>query len=969
MNIKGEEMLKLSRVGLIWVMLFAMAVTAPAPASRAAPTATVINLGGQRIMRANPAVADFNGDGFKEIVVPTDDGRLFVVGWNGSAWVVLWSRSVVLDINAAGPPNPDGDTRITSAVAVADLDLDGKLEIVLPTGGLPEYHKNGGVLVYGYNGPWSFSIKGNWPQPRLDEVGAGPGFGSPDGKWDGIFSTAALGDIDGDGDLEIIWEGEDRRIHAYHHDGTVVNGWPLYRWPPYLDPLTRGGISSPAIGDLDGDGVHDVVVGGTSPKCIPTSIDGCGAPGVDYNVAPVWAIKGDSTLLPGWPKYVGQWVDSSPALGDLDGDGYLDVVVGTGRPGIAGTGGRNVFAWKRDGTLLPGWPRPTANNMMASPALADLDGGGLDVVIGCGADGVADCPVMYAWRGNGSNVAGFPMTPLNANYWDRQPTDGKYSPVVADLNGDGQLEILLVSHTSTGVSLITAGGGNSPDVSRAQPSADGALFTPPLVADIDNDGLLETIAAGSTNGTNGADGQAAIYIWQESGAAAPSRMPWPMFRHDNRRTGNYCYTDQPPAPPSSLTAAPAVNTWSNQTTVNISWSGAAGYNCARLRGYSLAWSQSPSTVPDTIVDTFGNTATSPALTQGAWYVHIRARDEWGNWSATAHFGPFLIDLTAPTTIAQAPALVAAGNVPVSWQGIDAGGSGVYSYTVQARIGTGPWNTWLASVPASTTSGNYPIGTASCGTTIAFRARARDAAGNLGPFSAPVTTTVGSAHVISGVVTNNVGQPVFNAQLSAPAACVAQASDPQGRIRAYYAGPATDSLSVSRAGFGALPTLYNRSTGNQDIIVLPPATNVISRSHFEVNGAWLFSGGAGYTAQAHSGVRGVAITGTGAIQQVLSAPVPAGGVLSLMARAQNAEPSDSVSIQLASNVQTITLTPTLGAAWQHVWADVGVLAGQSVTLTIEATDADNPGLMVLLDEVTLGPTAPGSYPSYLPIVQR
>ncbi len=44
-------------------------------------------------MRANPAAADYNGDGFKELVVPTDDGRLFVVGWNGGAWVVLWSRS------------------------------------------------------------------------------------------------------------------------------------------------------------------------------------------------------------------------------------------------------------------------------------------------------------------------------------------------------------------------------------------------------------------------------------------------------------------------------------------------------------------------------------------------------------------------------------------------------------------------------------------------------------------------------------------------------------------------------------------------------------------------------------------------------------------------------------------------------------------------------------------------------------
>ena len=955
---------------LLVTLLGATLPTSAAPQSPtvAAPQSpTVITLGGPRIMRATPAAADFNGDGFKELIVPTDDGRLFVIGWNGSAWVVLWSRSVVLDINAANPPNPTPDTRITSAVAVADLDLDGKLEIVLPTGGLPQDGKNGGMLVYGYNAPWNFSIKGNWPQPKLDEVGSGPGFGSPDGKWDGIFSTAAVGDIDGDGDLEIVWEGEDRRIHAYHHDGSVVNGWPLYRWPPHLDPLARGGISSPAIGDLDGDGVHDVIVGGTSPQCIPSPTDGCGS-GANYSVAPVWAIRGDSTLIPGWPKYVPQWIDSSPALGDLDGDGHLDVVVGTGRQGISGTGGRNVFAWDRFGNPLPGWPRPTADNMMASPALADLDGGGLDVVIGCGADGRPDCPTLYAWRGNGANVSGFPMTPLNANFWNRQPTDGKFSTVVADLNGDNQFEILLVSHSSVGISLITHAGANSPDTSRAQPPGDGALFSTPLVADIDNDGLLETVAAGSAGGTNGSNGQAAVYIWKESGPALPQRMPWPMFRHDNRRTGNYCFTEQPPAPPSGLTASPPVNTWTNQSTVNATWSGAAGFGCAKLRGYSFQWSQSPTTVPDTVVDTFSNSITSPPLSDGQWYLHVRARDEWGNWGAPAHFGPFRIDTSAPSTAIYAPAFQATGNIPVGWSGSDAGGAGVFSYTVQVRIGTGAWSDWLGSVPASTTSGNYPIGAVSC-STISFRARARDAAGNIGPFSHPVTTTIGSSHVVSALVTNNVGQPVFNAQVSAPGACVVQHSNGQGRAAAYYPAAGAYDLAISRWGFASLPTLRARATGSQSLAVLPPLNNVISRTHFEVNGAWAFSINAGYTAQAHSGQRGAAITGTGKIEQLVAAPVPAGSVLSLMTRAIGADSGDVATARLESDSQTAQMALPLSTTWTHIWLDAAIFSGQAVTVTIEATDGGSSGLILLVDEVSLGTPVTGTYALHLPAVRR
>jgi hypothetical protein len=43
----------------------------------------------------------------------------------------------------------------------------------------------------------------------------------------------------------------------------------------------------------------------------------------------------------GWPKFTGQWVLGSPAVGDIDGDGYLDVVVST-REGY-------VFAWSTRG--------------------------------------------------------------------------------------------------------------------------------------------------------------------------------------------------------------------------------------------------------------------------------------------------------------------------------------------------------------------------------------------------------------------------------------------------------------------------------------------------------------------------------------------------------------------------------------------------------------------------------------------
>lgn len=613
-----------------------------APSVRAAPDVpgTGVWIGGTRIMRASPAVADFNGDGMKEIVIGTYDGRLVVVGWSGGQWQKLWERQTAIDINAASPITPQAQSRIESPVVIADLDQNGTLEIVVTTGGLPAHCINGGVLVYTWVSPWQFALFGNWPQPRLDEVGGGPTWGSPDGCWDGIFSGAAVGDIDGDGDLEIVWEGEDRRIHAYHHTGAVVAGWPFHR--ALGDPLARGGISSPALGDIDGDGLLEIVVGGTSPRCTPLNGDPCGI--VDYTVAPVWAINGDSTLVPGWPKYLPQLVDSSPALGDLDGNGQLDIVIGTGRKQIPNEDGKFIYAWRGNGDPLPGWPQPVAKWAQGSPALADLDGnGGLDVTIGCGNMDDGDCYDLYAWRGNGAALSGFPTQPSTTH---ALPTllSTALSPVVADLDGNGQMDILMTGHNSPGVTVIRANGQPDPDKSRGQSSPLDGLYAPATVADVDNDGLLETIIVGE------AGGQAALYIWDETGPATAAAMPWPMHRHDNRRTGNYCFTEMPPSNPLSFSTSVPTNTWTAQSNITVWWAGAAvGGPCPGVPSYSVVWSTSPTTIPDTTVDTASTSHTATNLSDGLWWFHLRTRDTWSNWSPDViHIGPFRIDRTPPT---------------------------------------------------------------------------------------------------------------------------------------------------------------------------------------------------------------------------------------------------------------------------------------------------------------------------------
>jgi hypothetical protein len=511
----------------------------------AAPQEIVIDLAGKQLEISTVAAADFNGDGYKEIVAGGSDGMLYVVSTSdGGSWGPVWSRQANDDINAAGPPNPNTENYVQASPAIADLDNDGHLDIVVAMG--PDVHnpdlskhRNGGILVYRYNSEWDFAVTtpstydavsgkcndGGWPQPCIDQVGWPPsGYSGQDGYWDPIVTTPALGDLDGDGDLEIVFEGIDRRIHAWHHDGTVVESWPVSQFDG--DDLWRGGMSSPALGDIDDDGLPEVVVGTMSPM----------VNGQQGKNATLWAINGDSTVVPGFPIQTEQVLHSSPALGDIDGDGHLEIVIGTGW----GTPGREniVYAFNHDGTPLPNWPQETVGVTYAPPALGDIDNDGeLEIVIGTGnLFDATSGGSLHAWNADGSPVPGFP---IKVTQRIGPLSNMPHSPVLADFDGDGTVEILVVPHGEWGVIIVEPDGSAQDNVSH---SSYVVLLGSPIVDDVDNDGLLEIVTGG---GHFLNDMHAAIGIWNESGAVT-SALPWPMFRHNVARTGLYSLPPKPP---------------------------------------------------------------------------------------------------------------------------------------------------------------------------------------------------------------------------------------------------------------------------------------------------------------------------------------------------------------------------------------------------------------------------------------
>ena len=121
----------------------------------------------------------------------------------------------------------------------------------------------------------------------------------------------------------------------------------------------------------------------------------------------------------------------------MNGDGLPEVVVST--LGGAGTGllGGGVYVWRHDGTALPGWPKfIDFTGFPNSPTIADVDGDGQgDVIVTGETSFLPSNGVIYAWRGSGELIAGFPiLIPF-------RPVSLNGSAVVADIDHDGVADL------------------------------------------------------------------------------------------------------------------------------------------------------------------------------------------------------------------------------------------------------------------------------------------------------------------------------------------------------------------------------------------------------------------------------------------------------------------------------------------------------------------------------------------------
>jgi len=396
-----------------------------------------------------------------------------------------------------------------------DFDRNGKLEIVIATRG-------GQVYVLNSEG----TVKAGWPKSTGNAI-----FGSP-----------AIGDIDGDGSDEIVVANDGGLVYAFDSAGNVKPGFPIsvtcrirFLTLANIDSDPENEILFPNFEscnrlyvydgkDSNGDGVADLkwyyqLSQRIRSHPVVTTVSGQVQILIADVVGNVYKFDSSGNLISGWPINVGlsQWM-SSPSVGDIDGNGVQDFVVGGG-----GTGPNKIYAYDLDGNSK--WSLvlqdENGNNLSGyyprNIVLANIDGdSGLEVIVTVLPFNFGDPGYIYVIDDNGVMI-----------WFKKFSSQPSLAPAVGDFDYDGSQEIVFTTDGGW-LHIFDALSG---EYEYGSPYFLGSRLRgpSPVFGDIDGNGRLELVF-GDLSGY--------VRVFELGKQTIKGRMEW-YFRKNGRNNANY----------------------------------------------------------------------------------------------------------------------------------------------------------------------------------------------------------------------------------------------------------------------------------------------------------------------------------------------------------------------------------------------------------------------------------------------
>jgi hypothetical protein len=289
-----------------------------------------------------------------------------------------------------------------------------------------------------------------------------------------------VADMDNDGDLDIVSaSGNDNTIAWYENDGAADPSWTA------ADIATSAnGAKSVFAADMDNDGDMDIVSASANDDAI------------------AW-YENDGAADPSWTAAdIATSADNAHSVfvADMDNDGDMDIV--------SASYNDDAIAWyENDGAADPSWTAAdiaTSANGAVYVFVADMDNDGdLDIV---SASVIDDAIAWY--ENDGAADPSWTAADIATD------ADGARGVFVADMDNDGDLDILSASYNDDAIAWYENDGAADPSFTAADiaTSADAAHSV--FAADMDNDGDLDIVSASADDNT--------IAWYENNGAADPS---------------------------------------------------------------------------------------------------------------------------------------------------------------------------------------------------------------------------------------------------------------------------------------------------------------------------------------------------------------------------------------------------------------------------------------------------------------